>query len=149
MPQLGLASLRRSERRLRVLLVEDDYELRRMVASVLRYDGHEVTELSNGQELVSYVLGLAPTAIGSGEPDVILTDVCLPQRSGLSALEQLRAARVTTPVVLMTAFPERCEPNRAEQLGAVTLLEKPFDLDDLRMIVLNMRGLRRSFGARN
>jgi two-component system response regulator MprA len=121
-----------------VLLVEDDYEQRRMVASVLRYDGYDVTELSNGEELLDYMLRRQAEGVSYEEPDVILTDVCMPRQDGLSALDQLRSAGITTAVVLMTAYPEQCTPDRVDRLGALTVLEKPFDLDDLRMIVLNL-----------
>jgi CheY-like chemotaxis protein len=121
-----------------VLLVEDDYEQRRMVASVLRYDGYDVMELSNGEELLDYMLRRRADGSSIEEPDVILTDVCMPRQDGLSALDQLRAAGIATPVVLMTAYPEQCAPDRVDRLGALSVLEKPFDLDDLRMIVLNL-----------
>ncbi|HMJ13684.1 MAG TPA: response regulator, partial [Polyangiaceae bacterium] len=125
-------------RRIRILLVEDDYEQRRMVAAVLRLDGYEVTELSNGQELLDYMLRREADGPTYEEPDLIVSDVCMPQRDGLAALDQLRAAGIHTPAVLMTAYPEHCETSRADELGALTVLEKPFELDDLRMIVLNL-----------
>lgn len=137
MPQLRKLPSERLRRQAKVLLVEDDYELRRIVAAVLRHDGYGVTELANGQELIDYMLS-GPHVLGYEEPDVIVSDVCMPHRSGLHALERLRNAQVMTPVVLMSAFPEHCSNERANELGAVTLLEKPFELDDLRMIVLNL-----------
>jgi two-component system response regulator AtoC len=138
MPQLASVPTSRSQKRTRILLVEDDYEQRRMVAAVLRYDGYDVTELANGQELLDYMLRRQADGISYEEPDVILTDVCMPRQDGLSALDQLRTAGIATPVVLMTAYPEQCAPARADRVGALTVLEKPFDLDDLRMIVLNL-----------
>jgi CheY-like chemotaxis protein len=138
MPQLTSVPTIRPQRPARVLLVEDDYELRRMVAAVLRYDGYEVTELSNGRQLADYVLERQSAPAGEDEADVILSDICMPEQSGFAALERLRKTGVDTPVVFMTAFPEPFTSQRAHELRAVTVLEKPFDLDDLRMIIMNL-----------
>ena len=138
MPQLTSVLSTTPQRPARVLLVEDDYELRRMVAAVLRYDGYEVTELSNGRQLAEYVLQRQPGPAAGDEPDIILSDICMPEQSGFAALERLRNTGVETPVVFMTAFPEPLTSQRAHELRAATVLEKPFDLDDLRMILLNL-----------
>jgi CheY-like chemotaxis protein len=129
---------RRPERRARVLLAEDDFELRRMVASLLSADGYEVIEVADGEQLLNY---LASTKRQHGQledPDLIISDICMPQLDGLQVLERLRRADVSTPVVLMTAFANHNISEQADALGAVTLLSKPFEIDDLRMIVLNL-----------
>jgi DNA-binding response OmpR family regulator len=67
----------------------------------------------------------------------------MPIASGLSVLESLRKANWRTPVILMTAFGDDATRARAEALGAV-LFDKPFDVDDLRTIALNLvQGPRR------
>jgi DNA-binding NtrC family response regulator len=50
----------------------------------------------------------------------------------------LRELGIGSPVVLMTAFPDHCSEASAREHGAVTLIAKPFEIDDLRMIVLNL-----------
>jgi CheY-like chemotaxis protein len=122
---------RRGERRASVLVAEDDRDLRRIVSVALAYDGYEVIEVADGDALLAYLAS-------NPAPEVIVSDVCMPHCSGLDALVQLRELGVHSPVVLMTAFPDHCSEAGARELGAVTLVEKPFELDDLRMIVMNI-----------
>jgi len=116
-----------------VLLAEDDTELRRLIASILSSDGYDVVEVTNGNELLEYM-----RAPGGRSPDVILSDICMPGRTGFDILRELRARGIMTPVVLMTAFGEVFSEPAARELGALTLVEKPFEIDDLRMIMLNV-----------
>jgi CheY-like chemotaxis protein len=117
-----------------VLLAEDDPNLLRLLSTVLAFDGYDVIEATNGVEMLDYL-----AACGArGAPDVIVSDVCMPGASGIDVLGRMRALQIAAPVVLMTAFPEHCNEQSARELGATTLLEKPFELDDLRMIVLNL-----------
>lgn len=151
MPTAVVLPSTRPEPRARVLVAEDDLELRRMLSALLSADGYEVIEVADGRELLRYMTSLSGRS-GSGSdgdgqalepmdmrvPDLIISDICMPQVDGLSVLEQLRNADVGTPVVLMTAFANESICEQADELGAVTLLSKPFELDDLRMIVLNV-----------
>lgn len=129
----------RPERRARVLVAEDDTELRHMVATLLSADGYDVIEVEDGEQLLHY-MGALPqdTDATDPAPDVIISDVCMPQFDGLQVLASLRDASVKIPVVLMTAFASDSICERAGELGAVTLLPKPFEIDDLRMIVMNL-----------
>lgn len=121
----------------RLLLAEDDGEMRTMVASSLRSDGYEVVEVADGGELLvhlasAYVAGREYDAF-----DLVVSDLRMPICSGLHILEGLRRARWSTPMILMTAFGDRPTRERVESQGAV-LFDKPFDLDDLRTAVLHL-----------
>lgn len=120
-----------------ILLAEDDIEMRELVAAALRGDGYDVTEVSDGGRLLmrigrTYLSGTSDLAY-----DMVISDIRMPVCNGLKILEGLRAARWSTPVILMTAFGDRSTRSRVEKLGAI-LLDKPFDLDDLRTAVLNL-----------
>jgi DNA-binding response OmpR family regulator len=122
---------------LRVLLAEDDLELRRLIARALRRDGYQVVEAPDGTELLELV---ADTIIGEkpARPyDLILTDIRMPGWSGMEILHGLYGRGYHTPVVLITAFGDEETHRLAQKLGAVCVLDKPFELDDLRMVVLN------------
>jgi CheY-like chemotaxis protein len=138
MPSAVVMPSGRPERRAQVVVAEDDTELRHMLAALLCADGYEVVEVINGEELLEYIESIRHQHGPSAEPALIISDVCMPALDGLEVLKQLRRARVGTPVVLMTAFANPSVVEQADQLGAVTLLSKPFEIDDLRMIVLNV-----------
>lgn len=138
MPDAAVLHSTRPSSRARILLAEDDFELRRMLSMLLSADGYEVVEVTDGQQLLDYLSQRRAEDSAEAEPDLIISDVCMPQVDGLEVLERLRNAQVPTPVVLMTAFANAAIFDQADELGAVTLLTKPFELDDLRMIVLNL-----------
>ena len=117
------------------MIAEDDADLRRLVSAVLAYDGYEIIEVKDGTELFDQ---LSRRRSKGALPDVIVSDVFMPGLSGLDVLGKMRELDIHAPVVLMTAFSHGCSEARARELGAVTLVEKPFEIDDLRMIVLNL-----------
>ena len=118
-----------------VLVAEDDDELRRLMVDVLNRDGYHVIAVADGAELFEFMID---ALCGSRtEPDVIVSDIRMPGFSGLDVLKHLRTADAHAPVVLITAFPTDETRRRAQELGAVALLDKPFDLDDLVHAVQN------------
>ena len=118
----------------RILVAEDDHEMRSVVVESLRKDGYEVSEATDGGRLLvtlarEYVPGDATPHI-----DLLVSDVRMPVCSGLQILEQLRAAQWRVPVILMTAFGDESMRERARALCAL-LLDKPFEMRDLRAAV--------------
>ncbi len=116
-----------------VLVADDDDELRGLVAETLRLDGYVVVEARDGAELLSVLSDTLDDPLA--RPDVIITDVLMPKLSGLGVLEELRRARVRLPVVMMTGFAPASVAAVAKRLGAVGVLKKPFDADDLRAAI--------------
>lgn len=98
----------------------------------MAYDGYEVVEVEDGRGLLEQLSEHGDSI------DVVVSDIFMPGLSGLDVLARMRERGIAAPVVLMTAFPEQCTEAGARALGAVTLVEKPFELDDLRMIVMNL-----------
>jgi DNA-binding response OmpR family regulator len=121
----------------RILLAEDDGEMRRMVADALRGDGYDVVELADGGRLLVDIAARLKAGVGGDSLDLILSDIRMPVCSGLQILSALRDAHWRTPVILMTAFGDEATRKHAESLSAV-LFDKPFDLDDLRTAVANL-----------
>jgi DNA-binding response OmpR family regulator len=118
-------------RRPRILVAEDDLEMRRVVIDCLRRDGYDVVDVTDGGQLLVriteiYRLRPAPEPI-----DLILTDVRMPVCSGFDIIEGLREANWVTPVIIMTAFGDDEARARAAKLNAV-LLDKPFEMSALR-----------------
>lgn len=121
----------------RILLAEDDEDMRLVVADALRSDGYDVVELADGGRLLVDIASRLKAGEEYRALDLIVSDVRMPICSGLQILEALRAAHWHTPVILMTAFGDDQTRHRAEALTAV-LFDKPFDMDDLRTAVANL-----------
>lgn len=111
----------------RILVAEDDDDMRSLVADTMRRDGYEVRAVSDGGHL------LGQLAFG-GEVDLLISDVRMPMLSGTAVLDSVRSALSTLPVILMTAFSDDATKAHAEELGA-TLLDKPFTVGELRAAV--------------
>ena len=114
-----------------VLVAEDDPSLRRLIATVLGEAGYEVIEAQDGNQLLAQIERL----LAARRTFVIVSDVNMPGLTGLDVLAILRCALAHTPVVLITAFGDAETHSEARELGAVTVLDKPFDVDALRAAV--------------
>ena len=134
-----------------ILLVEDDEDMREMLASELRRDGYRVVEAADGDDAVDW-LGVG---ILDGDPErlpaVIVSDICLPYVSGLDILEGARLSPWRLPVILITGFGDADTHERARDLGAECVLDKPFSMQTLRAAVRSalQHRLRRPPGDRD
>lgn len=115
--------------KVRVLLAEDDADLRATLRAVLEQRSYEVLSTGSGSETLAMLSGVARSAFP--RPDVILSDINMPGLTGLDLLRAVRMAEWPTPVVLMTAFPDARVYERAAWLGAFALLEKPLGVGRL------------------
>jgi DNA-binding NtrC family response regulator len=128
-----------ASRPLRVLLAEDDREMRRLLVAILRRSHCDVIEAKTGSQLWELIVHGALGTRSEPQVDLIITDVRMPGRSGLDVLSSLRKRDAWTPVILITAFGDTDTHAEAHRLGALAVFNKPFDLDDLRMIVVSMQ----------
>lgn len=113
----------------RILLAEDDGDLRALLARALREDGMCVTEVADGLALRERLLA-APD-----DYDLVVSDVDMPSLGGLEALDECNAAGVSVPTVLLTGLSDEHVARTAFRLGAVALLSKPFAITDLCIAV--------------
>jgi two-component system response regulator PilR (NtrC family) len=111
----------------RVLIVDDELSMREMLAILLKKEGLDVRTAASRAE--------AARTLGEGPVDLVLTDVKLPDGDGLEILRQVKAAAPATPVVVMTAFGTTEMAVGARKLGAEAYILKPFDVDELRIVV--------------
>ena len=110
-----------------ILIVDDEQSYRQLLTLVFESDGHSIRTASNGREAVELVNDEAP--------DVIVSDVRMPDMDGI---EMLRAVRETYPdlgVVFMTAHASVESAREAFKLGADDFVTKPFDVEELKLIV--------------
>lgn len=111
----------------RILLAEDNRDMRSLLASALEVEGYEVTQCSDGDQLVDRIVTPSPEI----DFDLIISDVRMPGHSGLELLDAGRQLRGFPPMILITAFGSEALHERARHLGAVAVFDKPFDIDDL------------------
>lgn len=122
----------------RLLLADDDGELRSLLARILRKDGYDVVEAADGAATF-LLLNESRLFGGAGRPpDAIITDVRMPGFDGLQLLARIHAVSPATPVILMSGFPDHELLRTARELGACAVIGKPFDLESLRR---TLRGL--------
>jgi CheY-like chemotaxis protein len=117
-----------------VLVVDDDREMREMVATRLTSEGYDVHEAASGAELLRSVQSLSLDRWPLDAVDLIVLDNRMPEMTGLQAIRRLRASHWETPAILMTAFPEPDVKREAAALG-ITMLAKPFSFDLLSIAV--------------
>jgi DNA-binding response OmpR family regulator len=121
----------------RVLVVEDDPDLLVVLRVNLEGAGLETMLASDGHTAIA--------RIETERPDAVLLDVMLPGIDGWSVLEHLQARGDPVPVVVCSAKKNPEDMARAEDLGAVAYLVKPFDIDRLVAAVTEAAGRRSRF----
>lgn len=118
-----------------VLVAEDDEELRYLMTRALRHDGYEVVATPDADGLLCMVDSLV--AAGR-EVGLIVSDVRMPGIDGIELTRRVCAAGLEAPVILVSAFASPQLRERAWAAGVTYLLSKPFELDDLRTLALNL-----------
>lgn len=113
----------------RVLVVDDEPLVRWSIAETLRAHGFEIVEAADARSALIAVLDVAT------EPDAVLLDLKLPDSDDLSLLSSIRRILPRVPVILMTAFGSQELLEEARQLGVFTVLDKPFELDELDLLI--------------
>jgi len=122
-------------RRARILIGEDDDEMRWLLARTLARDGYEVVEAADGSQLVER---LTISLRGNAPVDLVITDLRMPGLGGFEAIEWLRALGCRAPVIAITAFGDNRTHMEAVRLGVVRVFDKPFDFDELRDVVSDL-----------
>jgi CheY-like chemotaxis protein len=124
-----------SPRDARILVAEDDPELRCLLASSLREDGYEVVEAENSIELLQRLepafLRSTVTSIRR-EFDLVISDIHMRWFSALAVLTPFRKRDPVTPLILIASLEDEVTLDEARSLGAAAVIEKPVDLDQVR-----------------
>jgi CheY-like chemotaxis protein len=120
----------------RILLVDDEADVRRALATFLRGMGHDVRTAANGVEAIAAL---------RDSTDLLITDINMPDMDGIEMVTTLRETASTMPIIAMSGgglFDKGMLLDAAEALGADLTLEKPFDLEVLRAAVEKLIGPR-------
>lgn len=106
-----------------ILIIEDSRFTRSSIVKTLKAHGYDVLEADNGAR------GLA--MIDEHAPDLVISDLLMPEMDGFEFLESLRSRGSTVPVIIMSADIQETTRRRVIELGAKTLLNKPFQAQAL------------------
>ena len=110
-----------------ILVVDDEKNLRRLLRDALEAEGHVVHEAGAGQEALEQ--------FSKTHCDLVLLDLILPDLNGLQVLRRMKREVAEIPVIIMTAFSEVQSAVEAMKAQAADYLCKPFDLDELKLVV--------------
>ena len=107
----------------RVFVVDDDPKIGELFATVLGRDGYATKGFTTAEALLQ-------TVDGGAVPDLVLTDLMMPDISGMQLIETLRKRSVAAPVIVMTAHSSVQTAVEAMRIGAFHYLQKPVNLED-------------------
>jgi DNA-binding response OmpR family regulator len=110
----------------RLLVADDSETVLLMLQRRLEMEGYEVVTAKDGVEALERLREFDPK-----EPDVILLDAMMPNKSGTEVLEEIRGKGSTVPIVMISAHLDAQEPERMRNLGATDVVPKPFEWGDL------------------
>lgn len=107
----------------KILIVDDEPNIRDLLTTTLRFQGFAVQSVSNGAGTISAVL--------AEEPDLIVLDVMLPDMNGFSVTKRLRSAGYTSPILFLTAKDDTQDKITGLTVGGDDYVTKPFSLDEI------------------
>lgn len=113
-----------------ILLADDDAGILTVLTRAMKAQGYTVKASENISDIDAW--------LAEGIGDAVVTDVTMPQGNGLAGLQRWQAARPGLPVIVMSAHNVLLNAARAQELGAVTFLPKPFDLETLMTALAHM-----------
>lgn len=118
-----------------ILVVDDEVGIRDMLRAVLRSDGHLVHTTGTGEEALAI--------LGRETVDLLITDLSMPGMDGVELLRRASKVSPETPAIVVTAFGSKETAIEAMRHGAVNYLEKPFDVEEVKLHVRHSLGHRR------
>lgn len=109
----------------KVLIAEDERDIRELITFTLRYHGHEVMAASNGEEALELAL--------KEHPDLVLLDIRMPRMNGYEVCRSIKKNEVTKhiPIVFISAKGQEAEVKQGLDAGATDYILKPFSPDQL------------------
>jgi DNA-binding NtrC family response regulator len=110
-----------------ILIVDDDSSLRNMLSIVLRKEGYSISNAEDGRNALNF--------LKKNNVDLIISDIKMPDISGIELLKKVKTINKELPFILITAFSSTNDAIEAMKLGADDYITKPFNLDELKIII--------------
>lgn len=111
----------------RILVIDDDKDLRFNLSSILKDEGYDVIAVGDGREALK--------AVQNNSPNLALLDIRLPSMNGMEILEKLKRIDKDLIIIMLTAYAEVKDAVKAMKLGAFDYVTKPFDNEELILII--------------
>ena len=111
----------------RILIVDDERSMREFLEILFRREGYDVVTVGGVDEALA--------AVESDDYDIVITDIQMPERSGLELLHAVREVAPETVVIMITAFATPETAIQAMKEGAYDYITKPFKVDEIRVVV--------------
>jgi two-component system OmpR family response regulator len=108
---------------LKVLVVDDEPNIRDLLSASLRFQGHQVITAANGNEAINKIV--------DNQPDVVLLDVMLPDISGFGVTKKIRSLGIEVPILFLTARDDTEDKVTGLTVGGDDYVTKPFSLDEI------------------
>ena len=115
----------------RILLADDDYEMRALLALSLLRAGYKVVECSDGWSLLEHLTSYILPGSEHEKVDLVISDIRMPGITGIEILKGLKQGEGYPPIILITAFGDEKTHHDAELFGVAAMFDKPFEMDDL------------------
>lgn len=115
------------QKNIKILLVDDDDSLRDMLSIVLKKEGYDVVSLESAM--------LALKILKKRSFDLIISDIKMPGVSGIKLLSKIKSINNEIPIIMITAYASTNDAVEAMKLGAEDYITKPFNLDELKIII--------------
>lgn len=128
---------------MKVLVVDDEPNIRDLLSASLRFAGHQVATAANGNEAINKIIDTPP--------DLVLLDVMLPDISGFGVTKKIRSLGIEVPILFLTARDETQDKITGLTIGGDDYVTKPFSLDEImaRINAIMRRSGKGSDGASN
>ncbi len=120
---------------IRILIAEDDKDIRYSLTALFDSIGYQVTEAQDGCEFLDQLAPFILATANDSPPDVILTDVRMPGFDVLNIIEGLRQMGWRIPIFVFSAFADSAMYQRVKQVGVTKFFHKPLDFDQLEQAV--------------
>lgn len=114
-------------RELTILIADDEASMRKNLCDVLHDEGYTTIEAEDGTAALEIAL--------RDKPDLILLDIKMPGINGMKVLEHVKQEHPSIPIIIFTAFGNSERPIEAMKLGAYDYIDKPFDLEELLLVI--------------
>ncbi len=112
-----------------ILVIDDERSMREFLSIMLEREGYSVVTKDNGNDALEF--------IRKNKCDLIITDIKMPKMSGIDILRESMALHPNTPVIMITAFASTEVAVEAMKLGAYDYITKPFNVDEIKIIIKN------------